>query len=139
MRLWALVLCLSSIPAVASPKHAPLPQAAYQAKTVFIVNKTGYQSTTDGAYDALTKWGQLSVVTDPAAADEILTFTYADELRNGTTEWGAFSMTVQLKGVDEPIFQTSSESRGFHLASNRGAVGAEQCVKEFRKRLSENH
>ena len=139
MRLIAFFLCFFSIAAVAATKHAPLPEAAYQAKTVFIANKTGYQSTTDGAYDALTKWGRMSVVTDRAAADEVLTFTYTDELRNGTTQWGEFSMTVQLKGVDEPIFQTSSESRGFHLASNRGAVGAQECVKEFRKRLSEDH
>lgn len=139
MRFCALLLCLFSLTAFASKKHPPLPEAVYQAKTVFIVNKTSYQSTSDGAFEALTKWGKLSVVSDKSTADLILTFNYADELVNGTTRWGDFTMTVNERGVDDPVFQATSAARGFHLASNRGALGAEDCIKQLEKRFDEQH
>jgi hypothetical protein len=139
VRLVALGLVLCSSVALAAPKHAPLPDAVYQAKSVLIVNQTGYQSTTDGAYDALTKWGSLSVVSDRSKADLIITFTYADDIVKGTTSWGAFSMAVQLRGSDDAIFQTSSGGGGFHVPSNRGGFAAKDCVNQFRKRLTEPH
>ena len=139
MRLVALALVLCSSLALAAPKHAPLPDAVYEAKTAFIVNKTGLQSTVDGAFDALTKGGKLSVVSDKSKADLVITFTYADELVNGTTTWGAFDMSVQLRGSDDAAFQTSHESRGFHLPSNRGGVAAKDLINQFMKRLREPH
>ena len=139
MKLVTLVFVLCSSVALAAPKHAPLPDAIYEAKTVFLVNQTGYQSTVDGAFDAFTKGGKLSVVSDKSKADLIITFTYADEQVNGTTTWGAFNMSVQLRGSDETIFQSSYESRGFHLPSNRGGVAAKDLINQFMKRLAEPH
>ena len=140
MRLVALVLVLcSSVVALAAPKHAPLPDAVYEAKTVFIVNQTGFQSTVDGAFDAITKWGKVSVITKRSKADLVITFTYADELIKGTTSWGAFNMSVQLQGSDDAVFQTSSGGGGFHMPSNRGGFAAKDCINQFRKRLGEPH
>lgn len=139
VRLIAVALVLCSNMAFGASKHAPLPEAVYEAKTVFIVNQTGYQSTVDGAFDALTKWGDLRVVTNKSMADLVITFTYADDLVKGTTAWGAFSMTVQLRGTDDAIFQASSGGGGFHIPSNRGGFAAKDCMNQFRKRLREPH
>jgi hypothetical protein len=140
MRLIALVLVLCSNVAFAGVKHAPLPDAVYQARTVFIVNQSGYQSTADGAFEALTKWGNLKVVSNKAMADLVLTFTYSgDELVNGTSRWGDFVMVVQLRGTDDAVYQTSSGGGGLHAPSNRGGVAARDCVNQFFKRLNEPH
>jgi len=48
-------------------------------------------------------------------------------------------MSVQLRGSDETIFQSSYESRGFHLPSNRGGVAAKDLINQFMKRLAEPH
>ena len=140
MRLILLVLVLCSNVALAAPKHAPLPELVYEAKTVFIVNQSGYQSTADGAFEALTKWGALSVVSNKSKADLIMTFTYGgDELVKGTTSWGGFFMTVQLRGTDDAVFQASSGGGGFHIPSNRGGFAAKDCINQFKKRLGEPH
>lgn len=89
MRLVPLVMVLCSYVALSAPRHAPLPKQVYEAKSVFIVNQSGYQSTADGAFEALTKWGALSVVSNKSEADLIMTFTYGgDEMVKGTTSWG---------------------------------------------------
>ncbi|MGB0083173.1 MAG: hypothetical protein WBP90_16750 [Terracidiphilus sp.] len=135
-----LALMLSSSLAYSAPKHAPLPDAVYEAKTVFIVNQSGFQSTADGAFEALTKWGALSVVSDKSKADLIMTFSYGgDELVKGTTSWGSFIMTVQLRGTDDAVFQANSGGGGFHVPSNRGGFAAKDCVNQFRKRFAEPH
>jgi hypothetical protein len=140
VRFALLALILSSSFANAAPKHAPLPDAVYKAKTVFIVNQSGFQSTADGAFEALTKWGALSVVSDKSKADLIVTFSYGgDQLVKGTTSWGDFIMTVQLRGIDDAVFQASSGGGGFHVPSNRGGFAAKDCVSQFRKRFAEPH
>jgi hypothetical protein len=140
VRFVLLALILSSSFAYAAPKHAPLPDAVYKAKTVFIVNQSGYQSTADGAYEALTKWGALTVVSNRSKADLIMTFSYGgDELVKGTTSWGDFIMTVQLRGTDDAVFQASSGGGGFHIPSNRGGFAAKDCVSQFKKRFAEPH
>jgi hypothetical protein len=140
VRLVLLALVLSSSFALAAPKHVPLPDTVYEAKTVFIVNQSGYQSTADGAFEALTKWGAFSVVSNKSKADLIMTFSYGgDELVKGTSSWGAFIMTVQLRGTDDAVFQTSSGGGGFHIPSNRGGFAAKDCVNQFKKRFAEPH
>jgi hypothetical protein len=140
VRIILLALVLSSSFALAAPKHAPLPDAVYEAKTVFIINQSGYQSTADGAFEALTKWGTLNVVSNKSKADLIMTFSYGgDELVKGTSSWGDFIMTVQLRGTDDTVFQASSGGGGFHIPSNRGGFAAKDCVSQFKKRLTEPH
>jgi len=140
VRTIAILLIFWSGIVFAATKHAPLPDAAYNAKTVFIVNKSGYQSTADGAFDALTKWGTLTVVSDKSKADLVITFSYAgDEQVKGTSTWGDFEMAVTLRGAEDTIFSAVSGGGGFHMPSARGGVAAKDCINQFKKRFQESH
>jgi hypothetical protein len=140
MRLIAMMLVLCSGISFATTKHAPLPDSVYRAKTVYIINQSGFQSTADGAYDALTKWGVFTVVSDKTKADLLLTFTYeGDELVNGTSRWGNFDMVVKLPGTDDTVFTASSGGGGLHMPSARGGVAAKDCVNQFKRRVQEPH
>ncbi len=62
------------VPAFAkkSKQRAPLPHSVFQAKRVYIENRSGRAQIGDRVYDELLKWGRFQVVTDPKNADLIL-------------------------------------------------------------------
>ena len=62
----AWFFCLSMF---AKPIHAPLPAAAYTAKTIAILNHTGKQLFLDRAYEELQKWGRFTIIEDASKAD----------------------------------------------------------------------
>ena len=140
MRLIAICLMLCSGLSYAATKHAPFPDAVLSAKTIFIVNKSGFQSTADGAYEAFTKWGAFTIVSDRAKADLIVTLTYAgDEQVHGTSTWGDFDMDITLRGEEDTVFSAASSGGGFYMPSARGGAAAKDCVNQFKKRFQEAH
>src|ERR1700733_5766489 len=81
----ALILICFASTVHAKAKHAPLPDELLSAKTVYLVNDTGYQSALDTAYDQFQKWGRFTVVTKKEAADIVVVFTHDSGLHEGTT------------------------------------------------------
>jgi hypothetical protein len=114
----------------AKAKHAPLPSELLSAKTVFLVNKTGYQSALDTAYDQFQKWGRFSIVQDKDSADLVVVFIHDSGMSEGTTI-GFTQMNVFLKGSNEPAFETTERFRSRLF----GNSSVKQCVKDFKKRL----
>ena len=140
MRRCLLFLALLyPIAAISATKRALLPSLVYSAKTIYIANRSGYQSTADGAYDELQKWGRFVVVEDKSKADLVVTFTHTEALNGGTTTAGIYEMTVSAASNDDEVYECSSIGKGFHTPSNRGGVAARDCIGNFRKRVEEPH
>ena len=123
----ALLICA---PAFAA-KHAPLPDALLNAKTVYIVNQTGSQKVMDGAYSEITKWGRYSIAKDKESADTVMVFTRADQLVKGTSQ-DRVTLSVYLPNSQDPVYEDTSR-RNF----NSLAGIAKACVNNFRKRVEE--
>ena len=132
MRRFATALLFITLIATsyAKTRHAPLPNGLLSAKTVFLENKTGYQSALDTAYDQFQKWGRFSIVQDKDSADIVVVLVHDSGMREGTTI-GFTQMNVFLKGNDQPVFETTERFRSKLF----GNSSVKQCVKDFKKRL----
>ena len=128
-KLFAIVLLLCPVLCFAR-KHAPLPDGVATAKTVYIVNQTGQQGVTDGAYEGFSKWG-LSVAPKKESAALIATFTLDHRLVQGTSH-AIVEMTVSLSDSSDAAYQTSTRV-GFRSWSH----AAKDCVSDFKKRVDE--
>jgi hypothetical protein len=129
MRRLLVLLMLICMPTWAKT-HAPLPDAVYSAKTVYVLNKTGIQDVADTAYGQLQKWGRFSVTTNKDSADLILEFSHESGLTEGTTI-GFTQMLVFARGSDEPAFQTTERYRSKLF----GSSSTKACIESFKKRL----
>ncbi len=117
----------------------PFPKEAFTAKTVAIVNNTGNQAVSDGAVDALKRWGKFTLAEDSDTADITLTFdkksqhdgsnsqtTGADGKPNysySVTFSSTILMKVALKGADRSFYTTTT-------TESKKKAGAE-CVTDF--------
>lgn len=124
-----VLICFSST-VYAKAKHAPLPDELLAAKTVYLVNNTGYQSALDTAYDQFQRWGRFTIVTKKESADIVVVFTHDSGLSEGTTI-GFTQMNVLLKDSDQPVFQTTERFRSKLF----GNSSVKQCVQDFKHRL----
>jgi hypothetical protein len=125
-----LALLLAASPALAKTKHAPLPGELADAKSVYLVNNTGFQQALDIAYTQFEKWGRFSVVQKKDAADIIVVFDHQSGLREGTTI-GFTQMNVFLKGQDEPAFEATERYRSALF----GGSSIKACVGDFKHRM----
>jgi len=108
MKSFILFLCfLVASPVFAKAKHAPLPDAVLNAKSVYILNDTGMQKIADTAYEDLTKWGRFSIAPNRKSADLIIHFVGRDVLLEGTSKTEV-SMYVTTPDSDDPLFQDTS-------------------------------
>ncbi len=64
----------------------PLPKPALAAKTVAIVNNTHNDALSEGAIEALKRWGRFTIVDDSDAADITLTFDKKSEHEGTSTQ-----------------------------------------------------
>jgi len=103
----------------------PLPKEVFAAKTVALVNNTHNEAVTDGAVEALKRWGHFTVIDDSDLADITLTFgkksnhsgassqTTGDDGKTNSNYSMSFSSSVEmsanLKGVDKPFYTTSTD------------------------------
>jgi hypothetical protein len=122
--LLLLCVCLPSLAA----KHTPLPDTVYSAKTIYIVNRTGYQEVMDEAQAQFSKWGRFSIAPDKSKADLVVTFTYDNN--DGLN----VIMTVTPLNSDDPVYQTTKRfAPGFKNRAPR------LCIEEFKSRVEEKH
>jgi hypothetical protein len=130
--LFAIALLLPCCPLLAKAKHAPLPDAVMQAKTIYLVNHTGKQATLDSAYNEFQKWGRFTIVQDKDA-DIVAVF----ERGSDDEEGGATRMEVFVRGDHDAAYETTDAYNGGpgiyrHVVHDSSA---KNCVDDFRKRL----
>jgi hypothetical protein len=130
-KLIVFCLMLTSITVFARSKHAPLPDAVLAAKTVYLVNETGDQGVTDGAYDAFTKWGRYSIAKSKESAEIVASFTSTGRLVEGTT-LQSITMSIYRVGSQDADYQTTQR---VHFRNQSKA--AKSCVTDFQKRFEE--
>jgi hypothetical protein len=132
MRWTALLIMLcSSLPAMAVSKHAPLPDAVYAAKTVYISNQTGDQAALDMTYSELVKWKRYDVVGNKAKADLIIVLSAVSDPHQGGSVRGV-QLEVMLPASEDAAYQTTEWYIFFHQAPKL-------CIEDFRKRVEEKH
>jgi hypothetical protein len=129
--LAAFALLLTSLPLFAA-KHAPLPDAVMQAKTVYIVNQSGRQDIADSAYAEFSKWGRFSVAKTKESADIVAIFTSTQRLTQGTTHNGV-EMSIYSPGSEDALYQTTPRPNGFHSIGGIAKI----CVQDLEKRINE--
>lgn len=117
----------------------PFPKGVFTAKTVAIVNNTGNQAVSDGAIEALKRWGKFTLAEDADTADLTLTFdkksehdgsnsqtTGADGKQNysySVTFSSTILMKVAIKGADRSFYTTTT-------TESKKKAGA-KCVTDF--------
>jgi hypothetical protein len=145
MKAIALYLLLCTFPAVAKDLKAPLPEKLFEAKTVYIDNRSGQSDILDKGYTALKEWNRYEIIQDKAKADIVFVFTVSTETRgsyttgnvndNGTvqatttpTRVGYTTMTVVDPTSGQILF---SDTRRWHLFGS----ATKDAVKELRQRM----
>jgi len=102
----------------------PLPKAALTAKTVAIVNNTHNDAVSEGALEALKRWGHFTIVDDSDTADITLTFEKKNEHEGTSTQKtgddgkpdtnysitfsSSIRMKATLKGADSAFYSTTT-------------------------------
>jgi len=139
--LRALLVPVALIAVVAAFAQAPMPKAAFTAKTIAILNETKTGEVSDGALEQLKRWGHFTVVDDAASADIVLRFDKKTDREKqnsqstddkGTTSYSAtmtFSsevhMRAYLNGSDSPFYTTKT-------GDSKKKAGM-SCVTSFEK------
>jgi len=152
-RYLALLFCCLSVAAFAG-KHAPLPPALMEARTVYIDNQSGNAAFADRCYDELRKWGRFKIVPGPKGADIIFRISAATHSAGarasttttlyGNTASSDTDITQNRYGVTtievlEPptgqVLWSDSRPWGNLYTGFRSATRA--VVKELKKRVQE--
>ena len=136
-----LVLASSAGAAYAQKAITPFPKEALAAKTVAIVNNTHNEAVTEGAIEALKRWGRFTVVDDSDIADLTLTFDKKSEHDgassqkpgdNGKPDYSysmSFSSSIHmhaaLKRSDTSFYSTTT-------SESKKKAGAE-CVTDLQR------
>ncbi len=144
-------LLLAAVAATPETKHAPLPPALMQAKTLYIQNDSGDAKLADRCYDELTKWGRFKIVSDPKSADVIFLLTThirtsgysghsTDDGAGGTNttlseDRSARTRIDVLRAADGQVLWSDSKGWGGVYTGFRSATRS--VVKELRKRVEE--
>jgi hypothetical protein len=73
------MVCLMALKVLAIP--TPLPDAVVHARTVFLVNETGFNELQYSTIFELNKWGRFDLVDSPEKADLILRLDSGNHVR----------------------------------------------------------
>lgn len=128
-------LCLT---AQANAKHAPLPDAVLQAKTIYLVNHTGKQSVIDSAFNEFQKSGRFSITDNKESADLVAVFSHGLPDGDQGADQGATQMEIFVRGNDDAAYEVTKD-----VNSGEGLVwrhvihdsSAKNCVDAFLERL----
>ena len=123
-----LAVVLPASCALGQGNKLPLPQPAFKAKTVIILNETHNPAVEQGALESLKRWGKFTVIDDPDLADITLTFDKKAEHGGSSTQKpdkdgnpsssyslsfsSSIHMSATLKGDSTAFFNaTTTESK----------------------------
>ena len=134
MKLLVVMLALTSV--AWADKHAPLPDAVLQAKTIYLENQSGYAYIADRAYDELMKWGRYKIVTSKKEADLILLFG-SSEYQGPSTTTGTVVMNDSY-GNNKPttgtvVSNTTSSQEGVTHITVLDAKSGESLWRDSRQ------
>jgi hypothetical protein len=140
--LWTapLVVILTGL-ALPDEKYAPLPKAITEAKSVYILNRTGAPEPADQAYRELRSWGRFKVVDEMSAADLVfvLTSERAEDAGVVAIPIGSIlaAVPVRTRFTTLRIFASQAEyaTAIWVVTRSSGNGGAKACIKELRKRF----
>jgi len=120
----ALSITVAAGAARAQMQVRPLPKAALAAKTVAIVNNTHNDAVSEGAVEALKRWGHFTIVDDSDMADITLTFEKKSEHEGTSTQKtgddgkpdtnysisfsSSIRMKATLKGSESAFYSTTT-------------------------------
>lgn len=125
-RILAIALFLAASLGVANAQVnvRPFPKPALAAKTVAIVNSTHNDAVSEGAVDALKRWGKFTIVDDSDAADITLTFEKKSEHEGNSSQKtgddgkpnssysmsfsSSIKMKATLKGEEKDFYSTTT-------------------------------
>jgi len=145
MKVIAFVMLICVLPAFGKDLKAPLPEKLFQAKTVYIDNRSGQSDILDKAYTALKEWNRYDITQDKAKADIVFVLTVSSDIRgsyttgnindNGSVEATTThtrvsytTMTVVDPVNGQILF---SDTRRWHLFGS----ATKDAVKELRQRM----
>lgn len=129
-----LVLPLLLAPVACAQGYAPLPKELLDAKTIYIVNDTGWPKIADKAFKELQKWGRFIVVNDIREADVIFRFRGARLTLGGISRSNDVTLAIFLRDSPETPIWSITES-GTLLVSNN----AKDCIRQLRKRMPKDN
>jgi hypothetical protein len=93
-------------------KYAPLPEAIFEGRTVFLDNQSGHSSIADRAYDELRKWGRFKVVTSPRNADLVFLLSAREYLQGYVTTGSVrATATTQYEGYGRSSTDISGQTQ----------------------------
>lgn len=134
-----ILVALSAAGGWAQRMIKPFPKEVFSAKTVAIVNNTHNEAVSDGAVEALKRWGHFTVIDDADLADITLTFgkksthsgtssqTTGDDGKPSSNYSMSFSssidMSATVKGADRPFYTTSTDESKKKAGNN--------CVRDL--------
>lgn len=141
------ILLTTTLAVSAQTTIKPFPKAALAAKTVAIVNNTHQEGVTDGATEAIKRWGHLILIDDADAADITLVFDKKSEHEKTSTQKtgddgkpeSSFSMTfgssihmhATVKGASTAFYSTTS--------SDSKKKAGEACILDLQHAYLDNH
>ena len=119
----------------------PLPKPALAAKTVAVINNTHTDAVSEGALEALKRWGRLTVVDNSDAADITLVFDKKSQHEGTSTQKtdddgkpetsysmsfsSSIHMKATLKGNDNAFYTTTT-------SDSKKKAGSE-CILDLQK------
>lgn len=113
----------------------PLPPKMAQAKTAYLISRTGNDAHREAAYEALKKWGKWEIVSDSEMADLIILIntSAAGLLSTGNTA-AAATKTYYLHVLDpkngDALWTTKTN------AGRNPVADARKLVDNLKKRLN---
>ncbi|MBB5058234.1 hypothetical protein HDF16_002948 [Granulicella aggregans] len=141
------ILLATTLAVSAQSTVKPFPKPALAAKTVAIVNNTHQEGVTEGATDAIKRWGHLTLIDDADAADITLVFDKKSEHEKSTTQKtgedgkpestfsmsfsSAIHMHASLKGAPTAFYSTTS--------SDSKKKAGEACILDLQHAYLDNH
>ena len=113
----------------------PLPPKMAQAKTAYLLARTGNDAHREAAYEALKKWGKWEIVSDSEMADLIILINQsATGLFSAGNTVPAATKTYYLHVLDpkngDALWTTKTN------ASRNPAADARKLVDNLKKRLT---
>lgn len=128
-------------------KHAPLPTALMEAKSVYIQNDSGYADLGDRCFEELAAWGRFKIAKSADVAD--LVFVISVQTAKGgysgsatTNQYGNSSIALDEDSIRHTVITVIQESTNKAIWTDTRKWGVrhsatKEIVKGLRQRVEE--